>query len=322
MNHYTLHWFTILWVVNRIGVVNSLQSSKALWNRTPYQKQYGRVLWAVSRTLLGGNFGPEKKYLSPPPPPRNSPQAPSRPLALPLLGDPPPGIFNKKPTSPPSWRLGLPLPLLQAEKKKNIRNVHQDSLSPRRGGNGSPGLSATLPRPTGKAADRAPTARCGLRHCGCRDVSSVKQVPNQVHHGIATAVAIAIFWIAGEIARNFRSKKQIWPIFHRKMHRNRNRIITAEKSQPKGPFRTVFSTESDSVVFYYSVLNLLHIVIHYLKYSKSIQSVAIHYIFNSESLRVVNSLQMVNSLRILFLVCRGPLGTYFPERTAAYSLAA
>ena len=35
------------------------------------------------------------------------------------------------------------------------------------------------------------------------------------------------------------------------------------KGKPKGPFRTVFSTESDSVVFYYSVVNLLRIVIHY-----------------------------------------------------------
>ena len=34
----------------------------------------------------------------------------------------------------------------------------------------------------------------------------------------------------------------------------------------------------------------------------------IHYIFSSESLPVVNSLQIVNSLRVLFLVCRGPLG--------------
>ena len=38
------------------------------------------------------------------------------------------------------------------------------------------------------------------------------------------------------------------------------------------------------------------------------QSVVIHYIFSSESLRVANSLQIGNSLRILFLVCRGPLG--------------
>ena len=39
---------------------------------------------------------------------------------------------------------------------------------------------------------------------------------------------------------------------------------------PKGPSRTVFSTESVSVVFYYSVVNLLRIVIHYSKYSKSV----------------------------------------------------
>ena len=39
---------------------------------------------------------------------------------------------------------------------------------------------------------------------------------------------------------------------------------------PKGPFRTVFSTESDSVVFCYSVVNLQCIVIHYSKYTKSV----------------------------------------------------
>ena len=59
---------------------------------------------------------------------------------------------------------------------------------------------------------------------------------------------------------------------------------------------TVFSTESASVVFYYSVVNLLRVVIHYSKYSKSAQNVVIHYIFSSESLRVVNSLQIANSL--------------------------
>ena len=39
---------------------------------------------------------------------------------------------------------------------------------------------------------------------------------------------------------------------------------------PEGPFRTVFSTESASVVFYYSVVNLLRIVMHYSKHSKSV----------------------------------------------------
>ena len=62
-------------------------------------------------------------------------------------------------------------------------------------------------------------------------------------------------------------------------------------------------------MFCYSVVNLLRIAIHYSKYSKSVQNVVIHYLFSSESLRVVNSLQIVNSLRVLFLVCRGPLGT-------------
>ena len=40
---------------------------------------------------------------------------------------------------------------------------------------------------------------------------------------------------------------------------------------PRGPFRTVFSTESESVVFCYSEVNLLRIVIHYSKCSKSVQ---------------------------------------------------
>ena len=35
-------------------------------------------------------------------------------------------------------------------------------------------------------------------------------------------------------------------------------------------FRTVFTTESNSVVFHYCVVNLLRIVIHYSKYSESV----------------------------------------------------
>ena len=87
-----------------------------------------------------------------------------------------------------------------------------------------------------------------------------------------------------------------------------NHVHKTGENTPKGPFRTVFSTESDSVVFCYSVVNLLRVVIHYSKHSKSVRNVVIHYIFSSESLRVVNSLRIVNSLRVLFLVCRGPLG--------------
>ena len=67
-----------------------------------------------------------KKIILTPPPPQNSPQTPSRPLAHPppfWERPPPPGIFNEKPTPPPSWRLGLPLPFPRSE--KNIRNVHQ-----------------------------------------------------------------------------------------------------------------------------------------------------------------------------------------------------
>ena len=40
--------------------------------------------------------------------------------------------------------------------------------------------------------------------------------------------------------------------------------------QFKGPFRTVFCTEGFFVVFYYSVVNLLRILIHYSKHSKPV----------------------------------------------------
>ena len=38
-----------------------------------------------------------------------------------------------------------------------------------------------------------------------------------------------------------------------------------------------------------SVVNLLRTVIHYSKYSKSVQKVVVHYIFSSESLHVVTT---------------------------------
>ena len=82
---------------------------------------------------LGGAFRPQKKTFTPPPP--NSLQTPSRPLAPPgpspppppgrPPAPPPPGIFNEKPTPAPSWRLGLPLPFPRSDKIKNIRNVYQ-----------------------------------------------------------------------------------------------------------------------------------------------------------------------------------------------------
>ena len=69
-------------------------------------------------TFLGGNLGPEK----------NSPNCLQTPSCPPPLAWETPlhGIFSKKSCpSPPSRHLGLLLPLPQAEKKKNIRNVHR-----------------------------------------------------------------------------------------------------------------------------------------------------------------------------------------------------
>ena len=65
---------------------------------------------------------PNKKILTPPPPPKfpNSPQTLPAPRPLPSWRPPPlPGIFNEKPIPPPSRRLGVPLPPPRAEKNKN-----------------------------------------------------------------------------------------------------------------------------------------------------------------------------------------------------------
>ena len=79
--------------------------------------------------LLGGRFGPEKKNLAPPPPPKfpNSPQAPSRPLGPspswnhpPLPGTPPPSwVFQKKSDPPPPpGASDSPFPLPEQRKNK------------------------------------------------------------------------------------------------------------------------------------------------------------------------------------------------------------
>ena len=88
----------------------------------------------------------------------------------------------------------------------------------------------------------------------------------------------------------------------------KNCLASRHQDASLGPLgsRAVFSTGSDSVVFCYSVVNFLRLVIHYSKYSKSVQNVVIHYI------SVVNSLQVVSSLRVLFLVCWGPLRNSSP----------
>ena len=64
----------------------------------------------------GGHFGPEKKYLAPPPPNLPTrcrhPPGPSRPE------DPPPGIFNRKPNPPPPGASHSPLPLPKQKHNK------------------------------------------------------------------------------------------------------------------------------------------------------------------------------------------------------------
>ena len=78
--------------------------------------------------LLGGHFGPEKKYLAPPPP---SPQAFPRHLpspAPPSRESPPPSLcflFKPAPLAASSDASPFPPPQNRKKKQKNIRNVHQ-----------------------------------------------------------------------------------------------------------------------------------------------------------------------------------------------------
>ena len=67
-------------------------------------------------------------------------------------------------------------------------------------------------------------------------------VSGWVHHGIATAIASDSL-NRRRNRKEFAQREASLAIFHRKMHRNRNRIITAEKSQPifqKESLRTVW----------------------------------------------------------------------------------
>ena len=63
-----------------------------------------------------------------------------------------------------------------------------------------------------------------------------------MHHGIATAIA-SDFLNRRRNRKEFPQREANFAIFHRKMHRNRNRIVAAEKSQPVSPgewLRTVW----------------------------------------------------------------------------------
>ena len=62
-----------------------------------------------------------------------------------------------------------------------------------------------------------------------------------MHHGIATAIA-SDFLNRRRNRKEFPQREANLAVFHRKMHRNRNRVVTAEKSQPisqKESLRTV-----------------------------------------------------------------------------------
>ena len=84
-----------------------------------------KAWWAI--------FPPKKKYLATPPPPqipRKHPPSPSPPHPHPP-GRPPPPLLGFSITNRPSLSrlLGLPFPLPEQKKKKNIRNVHQERVS-------------------------------------------------------------------------------------------------------------------------------------------------------------------------------------------------
>ena len=79
----------------------------------------------LEKSLLGGNLGPGKKYLAPPPKiPRRHPSRLPPPFSWetqpPLLG-----FSIKKPTPLLPGALDSPFPSPEKKKIKNIRNAHQ-----------------------------------------------------------------------------------------------------------------------------------------------------------------------------------------------------
>ena len=79
----------------------------------------------LTNPYLGGHFGPEKKYLVPPPKLPKSAQTPSRPLG-PSWRPPPLVGFSIKNLPPPlPAPSDSPFPVPQQKKIKNIRNVRQ-----------------------------------------------------------------------------------------------------------------------------------------------------------------------------------------------------
>ena len=86
------------------------------------------MVWVWGASFMSwGTFRARKKIFSPPPRQKQSPIRRTHPPGpIPSWNPPPPfcGIFNKR-TDPPPWRFGLPFPLPEQKKIKNIRNVHQ-----------------------------------------------------------------------------------------------------------------------------------------------------------------------------------------------------
>ena len=76
----------------------------------------------LGSSQLGGHFGPQKKYLAPPPSPQTFPRRTS--LSRTVSSDNPPPSPRPPPRTPP------PFPPPRNRKKKKIRNVHQGKIGP------------------------------------------------------------------------------------------------------------------------------------------------------------------------------------------------
>ena len=97
------------------------------WSKNDQHKAFSHFFaWFRMFSTLGGNFGPEKKYLAPPPQfPANTLPAPRPPGPHPP-GRPPPLGFSIKISPPdPPGASDSAFPSPEQKKIKNIRNVHQ-----------------------------------------------------------------------------------------------------------------------------------------------------------------------------------------------------
>ena len=133
------------------------------------------MLWVFwPRPILGGRFGPEKKYLAPPLPNlpirRRHPPAPQ-----PLPASPPPhGIFTKKKTDPAPPFPALRTPPFPPPRAENMKNIETSTKYTLRGNPRPYAILESAERLTIRQLNRAPVRGTEVRGPAIETVSPLR----------------------------------------------------------------------------------------------------------------------------------------------------